>query len=141
MGLDYDYRIYIKRENLKSTLKYVFNKCEKNRSGSDFQQDKLMKVNRFPNRIERTEIKNYGLNQGLDCNLIFENDEKIWEYHLNDLCESYQPNTDDEGDFIGFYQVDENNFWVGNIEIRINDYHEKISACSAQPIKKFPKKR
>ena len=126
MGLDYGYRIYVKRKKLKSTMKYVFSKCDKSRSGIEFLNDKFIKLNRFHDRVERSEIKNDGLNQDLDCCLIFENDDKIWEYYLNYLCEIFHGESTDDGDYVGTYQVDENHFWIGNIEIRINDYSEII---------------
>ena len=126
MGLDYDYRIYVKKKNLRSTMEYIFQNCEKSRSGFEFVNSDLFRLNRLHYGVERRKIENDGLNQDFDCCLIFANDDKIWEYHLNDLSEGFNPSSREELDNLSTYQVDANNFWIGNIEVRVRDYTENI---------------
>lgn len=121
MGLNYEYRVYLEKERLPAALEYVFSRWDQQRTGFFFENERLFKMNRSQRGAERIALKNFGLQQTLDCSLIFKNDDKIWSYYLNDLCESYHPNNDDDGDFIGLYQINKDHFWVGNIELSIQE--------------------
>jgi hypothetical protein len=45
---------------------------------------------------------------------------------LYDLTQNYQPGSNNEADFLNYYQIADGRFWVGNIELDINDYSDKI---------------
>lgn len=126
MGLDYEYKIYLGKNKLKNVMKYIFEHCERQRSNLFFQEDTVFKVREENGQIEKHRIGNYGIDSNFDCCLIFPNDNKIWEYYLIDIAEGYELNTEHEQDSIGIYQVDSNNFWIGNIEVHIQDYSDKI---------------
>ena len=38
---------------------------------------------------------------------------------------SDSPDTDNKEDYINFYQIDAEHYWIGNIEIHVNDYSDK----------------
>jgi hypothetical protein len=125
MGLDYDYKIYLKKEKILDALEYLLANCDEKRTGFEIDNGKLIKVNRFHNRIEKSELENHGLSQTIDSCIIFKTDNKIVEYYLKELTQNYQHDTDDEDDYLTLYQNDKDSYWIGNIEIHINDYSEK----------------
>ena len=55
MGLDYDYKVYPKREKLLVALKYLQANCDEKRSGFEINNGRLIRVNRFHNRIEKND--------------------------------------------------------------------------------------
>lgn len=125
MGLDYDYKIYLKREKLLNALEYLQANCDEKRTGFEVEKGQLIKVNRYHDRVEKSVLENHGLSQTFDCCIIFKSDNRIVEYYLKELAQNYQHNTDDDDDYIALYQYDKDRYWVGNIEIHINDYSEK----------------
>lgn len=42
------------------------------------------------------------------------------------MTQNYRANSDDEADFLEYYRNEDGRFWVGNIELRIYDYSDKI---------------
>lgn len=127
MGLDYSYKLYIAKENLIPTMHELFLHVDQVRSGFEIISDDLIKIERFHNRTEKIKLSDFGLNQKVDTCILFEPDEKIVEYYLYDLTQNYQPTSDNEADFLNYYQIADGRFWVGNIELHINDYSDKIS--------------
>lgn len=125
MGLDYDYKVYLKKEKLLDALEYLLVNCDKERTGFEIDNGKLIRVNRFHNRTEKTELVDHGISKQIDSCLIFKTDVKIIEYYLKELTQNYQHETDDVDDYLNLYQYDKDHYWVGNIEIHINDYSEK----------------
>lgn len=125
MGLDYDYKVYLKRERLLEALEYLQDNCDEKRSGFEINNGKLIRVSRFHNRIEKNELENHGISQKIDSCMIFKTDIKIVEYYLKELTQNYQHDTNDEDDYLNLYQYDKDNYRVGNIEVHINDYSEK----------------
>jgi len=123
MGLDYDYKIYIKEQNLNNAIKCIFNHCQKQRSNLVLEKGELL----IKRTIEGETIKEkIDINSEFDCCLIFQSDNKIWEYHLSDIADGYELNSENAEESISLYQVDSNHFWIGNIEVRIKDYSERI---------------
>ncbi|SFD09564.1 hypothetical protein [Flavobacterium phragmitis] len=130
MGLDYDYRIYIKKENLKRALKIIYERSDKERVSFEIINDQLYKVNKYADgEISKTLLENFGINQNVDTCILVEEDNAIIEYYLYDLTQNYQPNSLDESDFIDFYKSGDNKWWIGNVEIYINDYSSKMENC------------
>jgi len=125
MGLDYDYKVYLKKEKLLDALEYLQSNCDKERTGFEINDGKLIKINKFHDRTEKYELENHGISQQINSCIIFKTDTKIVEYYLKELTQNYQHDTDDEDDYLRLYQYDKDNYWVGNIEIHINDYSEK----------------
>ena len=123
MGLDYDYKIYIKEQKLKKAISCIYNHCEKQRSNLLNEEGEIFVARKVRGKIKKEIIS---LNSEFDCCLIFPNDNKIWEYHLNEIADGYELNSENAEDSIGLYQVDSNHFWIGNIEIRIKDYSKRI---------------
>jgi hypothetical protein len=130
MGLDYDYKIYVKRENLKRALKFVYEHSDKARVSFEINGDKLYKIDKYANgQISKTLLNNFGINQKVDTCILVEEDNSIVEYYLWDLTQNYQPNSNDKSDFIDYYKDTDNKWWIGNVEIHINDYSDKIENC------------
>lgn len=123
MGLDYDYKIYIKEQKLKKAINFIFNHCEKQRSNLLFDNGEIVATRNVRGQIKKEKIR---LNTEFDCCLIFPNDNKIWEYHLNEIADGYELDSENVEDSINLYQVDSKHFWIGNIEIRIKDYSKRI---------------
>lgn len=126
MGLDYSYKLYIAKQNLISTMQELRLHVDQARSGFEIIDDDLIKIERFRNRTEKIKLSDFGLNQKVDSCILFEPDEKIVEYYLYDLTRNYQPDSNNEADFLNYYQIADGRFWVGNIELDINDYSDKI---------------
>ncbi len=124
MGLDYSHRIYVKKENLTKTLKYVYDHCKKDSTDFKFEEEQCYKIN--GDKLERINLDSI-INQDsfhysmfYSC-LIFEKDDKIIEYYLEDLVQRFDPEYS-----LKDYQVDNNSYWVGTIEIDIDNYSSKI---------------
>jgi hypothetical protein len=127
MGLDYDYKLYIKKENLKRTLQFVHRNSDKDRVSFEINDEQLYKIDKFADgRITKTVLDNFGLNKRIDTCILVDEDDRIIEYYLRDLTQNYQPNSNDKSDFIDYYKCVDNRFWIGNVEIHINDYSDKI---------------
>ncbi|MCC9064829.1 hypothetical protein [Flavobacterium piscisymbiosum] len=130
MGLDYDYRIYIKKENLKRALKLIYERSDKKRVSFEIINEELYRIHNYANgQTSKTLLENFGINQKIDTCILVDEDNKIIEYHLYDLTQSYQPNSVDESDFIDYYKTTDNKWWIGNVEIYINDYSSKMENC------------
>ena len=130
MGLDYDYRIYIKKEQLKETLKFLHKHADKERVSFEIINDQLYKINEYANgQTSKTLLENFGINQKIDTCILVDEDNSIIEYHLYYLTQHYQPDSTDKSDFIDYYKNTDNKWWIGNIEININDYSSKIANC------------
>lgn len=127
MGLDYDYRIYIKKEKLKEALKFVYEHADKKRVLFEITNDQLYKIDKFANgQISKTLLDNFGINQRIDTCILVDEDNSIIEYHLYDLTQHYQPDSVDESKFIEYYKYADNKWWIGNVEIHIKDYSSKM---------------
>ncbi len=127
MGLDYDYKLYIKKENLKKTLKFIYEHSDKERVSFEIKDEHLYKIENFGNgRITKKLLDDFGLNQRIDTCIVVDEEDRIIEYYLWNLTQNYQPNSNDKSDFIDYYKSADKKFWIGNIEIHINDYSEKI---------------
>ncbi|KFF04058.1 hypothetical protein [Flavobacterium reichenbachii] len=130
MGLDYDYRIYIKKENLKRALKFVYDHSDIDRVSFEITNDQLYKIDNYANgKTTKTYLDNFGIDQKVDTCILVDEDDSVIEYYLYDLTQNYQPNSIYESDFIDFYKSTDNKWWIGNIEIHINDYSSKIDNC------------
>lgn len=130
MGLDYDYKIYIRKENLKKTIKFVYEHSDKDRVSFEIKEEQLYEIDRFADgRITKTLLDNFGINQRIDTCILVEEDKSIIEYYLWDLTQYYHPNSNDSSDYINYYKNTNNKWWIGNIEIRIKDYSDKIENC------------
>lgn len=127
MGLDYDYRIYIKKEKLKKALKFVYEHSQKERVSFEIVNDQLYKIDKYANgQTSATLLDNFGINQRIDTCIVVDEDNSIIEYYLYDLTQYYQPDSADESDFIDYYKCMNNKWWIGNIEIHIKDYSSKM---------------
>lgn len=127
MGLNYDYRIYIKKEKLKEALKLIYKHSQKERVAFEIVNDQLYKIDKYANgQTSATLLDNFGINQRIDTCIVVEEDNSIIEYYLYDLTQYYQPNSLDESDFIDYYKCMDNKWWIGNIEIHIKDYSSKM---------------
>ncbi|MFH6993584.1 hypothetical protein [Flavobacterium sp. FlaQc-48] len=128
MGLDYDYRIYIKKENLKRALQFVHEHSDRKRVSFEITNDQLYKIDEYANgQILKTLLHDFGINQRIYTSIAVEQDDSVMEYHLYDLTQNYQPDSLDESDFIEYYKSQDNKWWIGQIEIHINDYSSKIT--------------
>lgn len=86
MGLDYDYRIYIKKERLKRALQFIYEHSEKERASFEIINNQLYKIDRYANGdISKTLLENLGINQRVDTCILVEEDDTIIEYNLYDL--------------------------------------------------------
>ncbi len=127
MGLDYDYKIYIKKDKLKQTLKFVYEHSDKERVSFEIVKDQLYKIDWYVNgKVTKTLLDNFGINQKIDTCILVEEDINIIEYYLWDLTQNYQENSSDKSDFIDYYKNVDNKWWIGNVEIHIKDYSEKM---------------
>jgi hypothetical protein len=130
MGLDYDYRIYIKKERLNRALQFIYEHSEKERASFEIINNQLHKIDRYANgEISKTLLENLGINQRVDTCILVEEDHTIIEYYLYDLAQNYTPDSADESDFIDYYKGAEGKWWIGNVEIYINDYSSRIEDC------------
>ena len=130
MGLDYDYRIYVKKENLKRTLQYVYEHSDKEKTGFEIIDDQLYTINHHIDKeLSRTLLDNLGIGQKIDTCILVNGDDRIIEYHLYDLTQFYSPNSDDESDFIDYYKNSDNKWWIGNVEVYIKDHSSIIENC------------
>lgn len=125
MGLDYAYKIYVNRDKLISTLEIVFNKSIGNTYYIDALDGKLYDIS-IVDKSKKTEITNYGIGSDLYWRPIVKKDNKIIEYFLQELCNFYELNTFINEGYYGENKIDDENVWLNGIEIRINDYGDKI---------------
>lgn len=127
MGLNFNYRIYLKREKLKDTFKYVLDKSRKENSPIEFKNDNFYKIE-YPhlplNQQKKIIIEDLFEKRFLGgFSLFFERDNKILEYKLRQVCNGYDSEYDNN------FQVSlkDKIFSIGNIDISIEDYSSKIS--------------
>ena len=127
MGLDYSYKLYIKKDRLKQTLKFVYEHSDKSRVSFEIVNDQLYKIDNWPNgKVTKTLLDNFGINQRIDTCILVEEDNSIIEHYLLGLTQNYQENSNNKSDFIEYYKNANNKWWIGNVEIYIKDYSEKI---------------
>ena len=127
MGLDYDYKIYVKKENLKKTLNFVYLHSHKDKVSFEIIDGQLYRIDKSADgRVTKTLLEDFGINQKIDTCILVDEDKSIIEYYLWDLTQYYHPNSNDNSDYIDYYKNTDNKWWIGNVEIHINDYSDKI---------------
>lgn len=125
MELNFFYNIYIQKDKLEKTLRYLHKHCDAQLTDFEFQGNNMFHVERSSVGDVKTKIELYKPEK-LNCTVIVENDEIITSYYLNYLSERYEPNSENEENYFDYWLTDKKHIRVGNIEIYISDYSDKI---------------
>lgn len=125
MDISYAYKVYIHKDSLKESLKYLLSKCDKDSTDFDFKDDTFFAVDY--STLGKVKVKtNLAEVDKLECTILVEKDDQVISYYLTALSEVFDPTSEEEGNYLNFYKEGKNKFCIGAIDLYINDYSDKI---------------
>ena len=118
MGLDFNYRIYVKKDKLEDAFKLVAANCSKN-NGIVYQDGKFFK-NYSYKALEPLDILK--LNVALSCVFMFKKDDQILAYSIKNNINVLRKETDEKN----YFSIKDIVLPVGGIDVSVIDYGIEI---------------
>jgi hypothetical protein len=129
MGLDYSYWIYLKKQNLKKTLEYLYAHSDEKSVGFKIENNQLYKIEKDRYfGLMKVSFDHFGLRQTLETCILVEADEVIMDYFMH-IVEYTSPKYSDENETLNHFKGKDNKWSLGSIMISIKEASKHYEDC------------
>ncbi len=129
MGLSYSYWIYLKKQNLKKALEFVYNHSDEQSVGFKIENERLYKIERDSYfRPTKVLLDHFGLQRTLETCILVEEDEVIMEDLLHRV-EHTVPKYADQNEALNQFKGKDNKWCPGVIMISIEKDPRNLEDC------------
>lgn len=125
MELNFAYKLYLRKDKLEKALRYLLKNSAEQSADFEFQGGELFRIDRSTVGMVKTKTTLEKLNKA-NCAIVAENDITIVNYYLNYLAATFDINQDNPENTLKNWQADKEHFIVGNLEVHISDFSDKI---------------